>query len=188
MYTCACARRYQHYSPDSFCTCHGSEAHFSFKFPFGMEFQDSQKKVVRIRIKQSIWDYRAGIDSGLARKKIYFFFVGVLWVRLSAENESASFYRSGTNLEGAHTKASHIDSSLCSLLSMRSGWQEQGNQQVHRQLPWLQRGRAPREPASPALLCRHLHRKQGAPHAPPKPFTSKAWLIGKVSLLYSYIP
>lgn len=56
---------------DGFCT--GSEAHLSFKFPFGMEFQDSQEKVVRIRIKQSIWDCRAGIDSGLARKKSTFF-------------------------------------------------------------------------------------------------------------------
>lgn len=60
-------------STDSFCTCHGSEAHLSFKFPFGMQFQDSQERVVRIRIKQSIWNCRAGIDMGLARKKPTFF-------------------------------------------------------------------------------------------------------------------
>lgn len=76
---------------------------------------------MRIRIKQSIWDCRAGIYSGLARKKSTFF-VGVLWVRLSAENESASFYRSGSNLEGLHTNASHIDSSLYSLLLVEEVW------------------------------------------------------------------
>lgn len=61
-----------------------------------MESQHFQEKVVRIRIKQSIWHCRAGIDSGLGRQDLHVF-VGVLWVKLSADNEAGSFKWSATN-------------------------------------------------------------------------------------------
>lgn len=170
-----------------FCTCHDSEAHFSFKFPFGMEFQDSQEKVVRIRIKQSIWDCRAGIDSGLARKKIYIFgrsSVGetVSWEWMCLSTGVVQTWKYFTEI-----LSTFIPASALSYQSERGDWQEQGKQQVHRQLPWLQRGRAPQHP-SPALSCRQLHRKQWAADAPPKPSLFKAWLIGKLALLHRDIP
>lgn len=83
-----------------------------------MEFQDSQEKVVRIRIKQSIWDCRAGIDSGLARKKSTFL-VGVLWVRLSAENECVflqEWYKPGSTSQKYFP---HLFQPLLSLTSLR---------------------------------------------------------------------
>lgn len=83
-----------------------------------MEFQDSQEKVVRIRIKQSIWDCRAGIDSGLARQKSTFL-VGVLWVRLSAENECIflqEWYKPGSTSQKYFP---HLFQPLLSLTSLR---------------------------------------------------------------------
>lgn len=53
----------------------GSSQFYVF-FAFGMESQHFQEKVVRIRIKQSIWHCRAGIDSGLGRQDLHVF-VGV---------------------------------------------------------------------------------------------------------------
>lgn len=54
---------------DNFYTCQGvgAQLKFYFSFPFGMESQDFQEKVVRIRIKQSILVCREGIESGLRR-------------------------------------------------------------------------------------------------------------------------
>lgn len=47
---------------DNFYTCQGvgAQLKFYFSFPFGMESQDFQEKVVRIRIKQSILVCRGG--------------------------------------------------------------------------------------------------------------------------------
>lgn len=54
---------------DNFSACQGVGAQLKFYFSFllGMESQDFQKKVVRIKIKQSILVCRAGIDRGLRR-------------------------------------------------------------------------------------------------------------------------
>lgn len=124
-------------------------------------------------------------------KKLHFS-VGVSWVRLSAENESVSFYRSGTNLEVLHTNAFHIYSSLCSLSLAWEVWLAGARKPAGTQTAAMApRGRPPRESASPALWSRQLHRKQWATNAVrplPKSSTFKAWLIGKVSLLHRDIP
>jgi len=151
-----------------------------------MESKDFQEKVVRIRIKQSIW------HSGPGRQDLHVF-VGVLWVRLSAENEVGSFERSGRNLEVVHTTrfpqivqppfspgglrgvtCRSEDTSRCT--DSCPGFKEEG----------------PRAVSSPCSLSpRELHKKQGAIgrlRRTPKSATSKARVPGKVLLFHRHSP
>lgn len=111
---------------------------------------------MRIKIKQTKQHCRAGIDSGLGRQHLHVI-VGVLWVRLPAENEAGSFQSRGANLAVVHTTYfPQILQPSFSLTSLRDVTCR--NKDTHRyteQLSWLQRGRHPGQSAAPA----HSHPK-----------------------------
>lgn len=126
------------------------------------------------------------------QEKNLHFSVGVSWVRLSAENESVSFYRSGTNLEALHTKCfPHLFQPPLSLTSLGGVTGRSKEASRYTDSCHGSKRQTPQESASPALWSRQLHRKQWATNAVrplPKSSTFKAWLIGKVSLLHRDIP
>lgn len=140
---------------------------------------------MRIKIKQRIWHCRAGIDSGLGRQDLHVF-VGVLWVRLSAENEAGSFQKSCTNLEVIHTTCfPQIFHPLFSLTGLRGVKEEGGNWQIHWQLPWLQGGVS----STCSLPSRDLHRKHGATNGVRPVQRSAAFktrVLGKLSLFHRH--
>lgn len=106
---------------------------------------------MRIKIKQSKWHCRARTDSGLGRQDLRVI-IGVLWVRLPAENEAGSFYGRGANLAVVHTTCfPQIFQPSFSLTSLRDvTCRSKDTHRYTEQLSRLQRGRHSGESAAPA--------------------------------------